>query len=94
MARVPDSPKCPTCFEKGILAQTYKIAGRASFKCQLCKLITNRDGLDSREFEWKENFKNWEAMIESRMKDKPSEVKDKIRKQIKDIETIVNGIKK
>lgn len=87
--KMPDSPKCPSCFDKGVISQTYKVAGKAQFKCQRCGFMVQRSGLDERELQWKENFKNWVGMIEERLKDKPEKMQSDIRKQLKEIEQIV-----
>ena len=84
-----DSPKCPLCIETGDIAQTYKIAGKARYKCQRCGKVTEKQGLDDREFKWRTNHLEWSTMLSERIKDKQDGLKDRIRKQVEEIEAIV-----
>lgn len=49
-----DSPKCRECRDKGVEAQTYKVAGKGAFKCHECGGIFSRDYFNEQEFLWKE----------------------------------------
>ena len=48
-----DSPKCLSCIEEGKIGQTYKIAGKAAFKCQSCGQITERESYAPEDFSWR-----------------------------------------
>lgn len=50
-----DSPKCPFCAKKKTEAQTYKVAGKPVFKCQVCKHLFRADEFEESAFRWKES---------------------------------------
>lgn len=47
-----DSPKCPECLKDGELQQTYKVAGRAEFKCGTCKKTFTADLFSPMDYNW------------------------------------------
>lgn len=61
---MPDSPKCLDCLEKGILGQTYKMAGKPMFQCQSCGEIYHRDEFDPEAFLWKDDQAKWSKWYE------------------------------
>ena len=56
---MPNSPKCPKCLEDGIIAQTFRRAASADFKCHVCKTMFNKSEFEPIEFEWLEKPKDW-----------------------------------
>ena len=50
---MPSSPKCPTCLSKGLIAQTYKIAGKQKYQCHDCKRIYDHMEFEEKDFLWK-----------------------------------------
>ena len=48
-----DSPKCPACLEIGIMAQTYRVAGKGAFKCHECNKAFSIDQFKPIDFTWK-----------------------------------------
>ncbi len=51
---MPDCPKCPLCAKKEKKGQTYKVAGRNSYKCSSCKNIFAGSMFIPGDFEWRE----------------------------------------
>jgi phage FluMu protein Com len=60
---MPDSPKC-----KDDDAQTYRIAGTQTFKCQMCKKIFGKAEFEAIAFTWKDSpkaYKEWDNIRKS-----------------------------
>lgn len=54
-----DSPKCLKCFGNGEAGQTYKVAGRALFKCQNCGNLFEQGSFKEIDFKWKQKQSGW-----------------------------------
>lgn len=84
-----DSPKCHNCLNAGILSQTYKLAGRASYKCQVCKSVIAHSEFKAEEFTWKDDFAKWKGFMETRIKEKSKSLKDLILKDMNKLEKVL-----
>lgn len=82
---MPDSPKCPLCFESGILSQTYKVAGKGKFMCAICKNFVPLLGLDPKELLWKERPSEWKDMMNKRIELKDKKVRTKLFEQLEKV---------
>lgn len=48
-----DCPKCPTCKDKGLDSNTYKMAGKPMVKCGTCKNLFSLGMFEDFAFNWK-----------------------------------------
>ena len=63
---MPDSPRCHNCLKKGVLGQTYRIAGQQKFKCSTCKQIFDKSSFDPIDFVWKDDPDAWKSWVTSK----------------------------
>ena len=54
-----DSPKCLQCLTRGIIAQTYRVAGTQTFKCHECNFLFTKDTFEEDDFKWKTEPGKW-----------------------------------
>ena len=77
-----DSPKCPLCLETGVIAQTYKIAGKSRFKCQRCGSIFSGEVFEPVDFKWKTEPDNWQNVYEAKVKSYEDQIRKNVEKAI------------
>lgn len=59
VSKSKQSPKCPDCLEKGVIAQTYHIAGSSLFRCHDCRTMFAYIEFDEIDYTWKSDPEGW-----------------------------------
>lgn len=76
-----DSPKCPLCLESGEIAQTYKISGKAAFKCQRCGRLFRKEEFKEIDYKWKDSPEEWEKDFHKKISTYEDSIRTNLEKQ-------------
>ena len=73
------APKCPLDIDRGIIAQTYRVAGSNLYKCFTCGRSFEKDMFKAIDYRWHSNPKGWfeEKKFEPKAKVEDGPIKTK-----------------